>query len=190
MFVPVTFATSSRSTFCSMLTWYRSFRCIFLDCRSHLHRTSRKHSSCILPEDLSDRKPEVRYPDAADPYRRYDPSTFWSMTFRRITRSSSRICSGSGNSASFVSYSFTACSFKHLFELVFLHFLSHLQSIGSSGMIWKQQTRSIPVRSHSRRILIISNARINSIVHDICDHLDRWNRAYSLRPVHGDALRK
>ena len=49
------------------------------------------------------------------------------------TRSSSRICSGSGNSASFISYSFTACSLSICLSSFFFIFCEI--SIFGSGMI-------------------------------------------------------
>ncbi len=48
---------------------------ILLDALRSSRRTSHNRSSCTLPADLSVRMPAGRYPDAAAPYRRYDPST-------------------------------------------------------------------------------------------------------------------
>ena len=45
-------------------------------CLRSSRQTSRMHSSCIQPSDPSVRKPAGRYPDAAVPYHRYDPSIF------------------------------------------------------------------------------------------------------------------
>ena len=47
---------------------------LFPELPQSLRRTFHKPASYILLLDLSVRKPEVQFPDEADPYHQYDPS--------------------------------------------------------------------------------------------------------------------
>ena len=108
------------------------------------------------------------------PWRSWSISSIWSihlrsMTFNSTTRSNSRNCSGSGNSVSFASYSFTARSFKRCFNsLLFLTLSTSAAFTGSNGIIsvrsWFNSFKSHSSFGNSEEIQVSTQLSTRSVI--------------------------
>ena len=122
---------ASLSTFCSTLMWNKVRTVVSAIAFGHLTEHIISKSSCTLPADLSVHKPEDRFPDAADPYHRYDPSILHQSLSKERHAPTSRRCSGSGNSASFALISFDRTFLQKMLQLFLAAYPLTSSQVGS-----------------------------------------------------------